>query len=182
MPSDPVAFAHEHLVLERWAFSGRPVDIKDGRWRSKGYSAVDAEGRPAKPNFGAVAPQLPGLAARLRDWPAVVVESAQEDALSVAPEDFPREARFVLDPPYPGTADYGYDVSSWDAFVAYALRCGEWAPTVVTVRDPIPALRDAGWAEVVPSRKGKKGTMGARAGDEGKGDSELLYVGPRCRQ
>lgn len=181
-PADDIGYAHEHLLLERWSFSGRPVEEVGGCWRAY-YGQTVAEGRPASDAFGAVKPQGPSLVARLRDWPPLRIEASREDALSIGPEEFRGlDCRVLLDPPYPGTADYGYDVASWGAFVEWALRWGEVFPTVVTCRDEQPDLMARGWREEIPPRKGKRGTLGVRAGESGvERDGERCYMSPLCK-
>ena len=105
---NPVCAAAEHLFLQRLAFSGKAVGVRDGRWSSPGFNTSSAYGLASTGRFGAVKPMVPsmirvleGYDEQLRAVPVTV------ERRSAAGPDGPIGHTLVyLDPPYAGSTAY----------------------------------------------------------------------------
>lgn len=156
----------EFLILQLLAFRGKPVWLQAGPdkrvyWRSPGYNKTAAEGVPARASFGAVAPQLPGLAARIRALPAFPPTTVHADAAAVPIPEDASDCDVFVDPPYEDTTGYATHV-----FEPAAVRGGarRWsargARVVVCERQQV--LTEPGWVgvEITGRASGKPSTWG----------------------
>lgn len=154
---DASMVAARYLLLQRLTFRGKPVTLdSECRWRSHGFNRTSGYGLPATQRFGEVKPQLPRLAQRVAQMPAlpelgVYVGSAIDLPTPADASDH----TVYIDPPYQGTTDYGPHTCSRDEVLEIAER---WhragAHVIVSEREPI---RDD-WhsAEITRQRAQKK--------------------------
>src|SRR5207247_1882410 len=104
-PEDDAEFAAEYLYLQRLAYSGKAVGVRDGHWSSPGFNASSAYGLPGTKRFGQVLPMIPSLIRTLESYSSLV---APERLLSVRsnapyPHEMCSESTVVyIDPPYEG--------------------------------------------------------------------------------
>lgn len=110
----PVRFAAEFLFLQRLAFSGKAVGIKNGRWSSPGFNRTSAYGVPKTDSFGAIGPMIPSLIRVLVDYQTDLhpVEATVECRRAEPPVFVEENTLVYLDPPYAETTPYpGGDMS-----------------------------------------------------------------------
>lgn len=165
VPSLPALAAAEWLWLQRMAFSGKAVGVREGRWFSAGLNITSALGVAATERFGEVKPLGPAL---LRAVEAIPDHGATVIAWDEAPtandwrEDGPRGVRPVvlIDPPYQGTLGYPCGDMPREEVVALAEdwhACG--ATVIVCEAEAIDALVARGWT----AERIQEGRGGARA-------------------
>lgn len=173
LPSSDVELVAHHLVLERWAFGGKPVAIKDGRFVTPGYNKAAAEGVPSTGKFGAVRPQLPSLIDRIERFPTnMTIYGSQLDVHDIKPSWLRDNVRLTfIDGPYPGTTGFGHDVV-WERLLDFAIELSD-EEVIFCSGQPEPRLAEAGWFSVEPVRKGKKTTIGTTK------HTELMYFSPK---
>lgn len=157
-PADPVAYTAQFLFLQRLAYSGKAVGVRDGRWSSPGFNTSSAYGLPGTDRFGAVRPMIPSLVRVLRGYRGLAtpaVRGAQRGA--PAPEGPVRGPTLVyLDPPYQGSTRYPNGDLDRAAVVALARAWREAGATVVVSEaEALPELVSDGWsAELLTEGRG----------------------------
>ena len=105
---DPATYAAEYLYLQRLAFGGKSMSVRDGIWKSPGFNAGAAYGIPATGKFGAISPMIPSLIRTLEEfvWKnSLGWRASQGDASAVQFPEGPQTVVY-LDPPYEGTTPY----------------------------------------------------------------------------
>lgn len=157
IPENPITFAAEYLFLQRLAFSGKAVGIRNGRWNSPGFNRSSAYGIPATDRFGEIKPMIPSLIRVLRSYASLAkgVEFLFADVPTVGPTlDY-------IDPPYRGTTRYPNGHITRADVVTFALVSrASGASVVVSEGEPIEELVAQGWT--------------ARRLTRGRGDSSLF--------
>lgn len=143
-PADLVQRAAVHLTLQRLAFRGKPLDDRVGRWSDPGLSKTEAAGIPATDTFGAVEPQLPVLARRLR---ALDLRGRMEARRMSAAEVVPVPGAHVyIDPPYQGTTGYnGHDLTRAEVCAIAERWAAAGCTVVVSEAEPVDL---PGWRHV----------------------------------
>jgi len=144
---DPALRAAEFLFLQRLAFSGKAVGLRDGRWVSAGFNRSSAYGIPATDKFGAVKPMIKSLITVLESYADLhrpIVSGGQFDAGDFQVVD--KRTFVLLDPPYAGTTPYPGASLPRERVVELALRWRD-AGAVVCVCEawPIQELVDVGF-------------------------------------
>ena len=164
-PACPVERVAAWVVLQRLAFSGKPVvERADGSgWSDPGFQETAGYGRPGTPRFGEVLPQLPALPSRLAALPVMphawVVRSCATDV--PVPEDA-AEWVLYLDPPYAGTTGYAdSDLTREDVLALARSWADAGAHVIVSEAEPLPL---AGWhtVEITGQRTGKRSSWQLR--------------------
>lgn len=146
-PLYPVAFAADFLFLQRLAFSGKAVGIKDGCWASPGFNKTSAYGTPATERFGAVRPMVPSLVDVLKSYEQLSLPYAYvtrgEAVTPLHGFDYSR-ALVYIDPPYAETTAYPSGAMTRTEVIALALAWHEAGATVM-VSEQSP-LDIPGWS------------------------------------
>lgn len=174
VPTNDVELVAHHLVLERWAFGGKPVSVKDGRFVTPGYNKAAAEGVASTGSFGAVRPQLPSLIDRIEHFPDnMVIYGSQLDVHDIKPSWLRDNVQLTfIDGPYPGTTGFGHNVV-WERLLDFAIELSDEEAIFCSGRQE-PRLIAAGWRGIEPVRKGKKTTIGSVK------HTEWMHFSPRC--
>lgn len=127
-PSDDrVQRAAEFLFLQRLAWSGKPVGIRDGRWAPQGFNGSSAYGVAATDKFGEVNPMVPSLVRLLH---GVTAGPATWSELPASDVDIYADAVYI-DPPYRGTTDYPCGGMSRGEVVSLALKWADRGSAVI---------------------------------------------------
>lgn len=103
---DPILFAAEFLFLQRLAFSGKAVGVKNGVWSSPGFNKTSAYGVPASSTFGEVKPMLASLIRTLEGYDLHEVEIEEHQSLAQLPKALSGPTLVYLDPPYRASTRY----------------------------------------------------------------------------
>ena len=178
VPSAPVRYAAEYLFLQRLAYSGKAVGVRDGRWSSPGFNTSSAYGLPGTERFGQVKPMVPSLVRVLEGYQAqleaVPVDGGQQPA--PGPDALDGPVLVYFDPPYAGSTRYPNGSLSREEVVALALAWHAAGATVfISEGEPLPGLVDQGWT-ARPLDAGRADTSPFR----GK-QAEWLTVSPEPR-
>ena len=106
----PILRCAEFLFLQRLAFSGKAVGIRDGKWKSAGFNRSSAYGTEKTNRFGEVKPMIPSMISALEDYlmlERATILGGQADADTWTMSKIPDKRTFVLfDPPYRDTTRY----------------------------------------------------------------------------
>ena len=157
VPEDETCFAAEFLFLQRLAFSGKAVGVREGRWVTPGFNKTSAYGTEATGRFGRVKPMIPGLLWSLRGYDKDL--QATEVSVQCTPAELPSSIEgptlVYLDPPYMGSTKYPNGQMTRDEVVALALGWAELGATVMVSEQH--ALDLPGWTRECLS-KGRKDT------------------------
>jgi hypothetical protein len=148
VPDNRARMAAHLLWLQRMAYNGKAVVVRDGCWVSPGINPTSAQGLPATERFGAVRPLGAALLEVVVDLPRFMHVDAMQGLVGPAFVEDPRTCLVYLDPPYVGTTGYGAELSRADV-VRLAL---EWADAgaavIVSEAEPVAELVQLGWAAV----------------------------------
>jgi hypothetical protein len=150
---DPVAFAVAYLFLQRLAFSGKAVGIREGCWSSPGFNTSSAYGLPGTERFGAVQPMVPSLVRVLRTYGDKLRQVPVEGGRRPAPMPegpVSRPTLVYLDPPYAGSTRYPNGDLDRDGVVALASAWSEAGARVV-ISEGVP-IAPLGWPTVCLTR------------------------------
>ena len=156
VPKDDVKFATEYLFLQRIAFSGKAVGIRDGKWNSPGFNGSSAYGLPGTARFGYVLPMIPSLIRNLESYSNLIVPERLEKYRSNAP--LPRshctESTIVyIDPPYQGSTPYPDGNLSREEVIILAHAWHDaGALVLVSEGEPLSTLIKDGWLEMKISK------------------------------
>jgi hypothetical protein len=166
VPNERIAYATQHLFLQRISVDGKAVSIRNEHWKSPGYNKNSAEGCAKTDRFGGVRPMVPYLVEVLeemyaRKW----IEGTdgwitQGDVRELDPvwrmhrnwpipfttedpEVLPRAT--YIDPNYVGATGYR-DGLTRDEVVQIAVRWhNSGALVLVSESEPIYDLLELGW-------------------------------------
>ena len=157
----PILRCAEFLFLQRLAFSGKAVGIRDGKWKSAGFNRSSAYGTEKTNRFGEVKPMIPSMISALEDYlmlERATILGGQADADTWTMSKIPDKRTFVLfDPPYRDTTRYPDGDLPRERVVELALKWRAAGATVcVCEAEPLMELVDHGF-QVVRIDKGKGG-------------------------
>jgi site-specific DNA-adenine methylase len=155
---DPVCAAAEFLFLQRLAFSGKAVGLKNGKYASPGFNPASAYGKLATPCFGAINPMIPSLASVLQSYTRLLKKPKFVTAFTgtanpglLSAKDAARSVVYI-DPPYVSTTKYPDGDLTRQQVIELALSWQETgAKVAVSEAEPIPELK--GWIQVQISSK-----------------------------
>jgi hypothetical protein len=173
-----VQLAAEYLFLQRLAYSGKAVGIRDGRWASPGFNTSSAYGLAGTDRFGEVLPMVRGLIRVLRGYSSLghaAVGGSQTPA-PMPTRAVTRATVVYLDPPYAGSTLYPNGVLDRGDATALALAWSDAGATVVVSEaTALPELVARGWTPVHLYR-GRRDESPFRGKQE-----EWLTISPRGR-
>ena len=177
----PAAFAAEFLYLQRLAFSGKAVGIRNGRWSSPGFNKTSAYGTPGVPGrFGEIKPLPRALALRLGEYAswlprldADAVLTACTDARSNLDRDAESPHVEYIDPPYQSATKYPGGHLDRSEVVALALAAqARGSAVIVSEAGPIAELVDRGWR----TRCLREGTASGASPFKSRGAEWVTYT------
>lgn len=150
VPKDGASFAAEFLFLQRLAFSGKAVGIKNGCWSSPGFNKTNAYGTPATDRFGAVQPMIPSLIRTLESYADLTAASVFS---GMGPAEPPRRVKMFtgktlayIDPPYDGSTGYPNGTMDRAEVIRLALAYHEAGATVLISEQH--GLDIPGWSQI----------------------------------
>jgi hypothetical protein len=129
---DEVTFATQFLFLQRLAFSGKAVGIKNERWSSPGFNKTNAYGTPETDRFGAVQPMIPSLIRTLESYAGLVEVDVTSSRASARPLTHVTGPTLVyIDPPYDKATGYPNGTMGRAEVVSLAQACQEVGAAVM---------------------------------------------------
>lgn len=147
--TDDATFAAEFLFLQRLAFSGKAVGLRDGRWTSPGFNTSSAYGLPGTDRFGAVKPMIPSLVRVLEGYDrlAEVPGESRSAAAPLPAGPVDRPTVVYVDPPYAGSTRYpNGDLARAEVEALASAWRDAGATVLVSESEPLPGLVRAGWS------------------------------------
>lgn len=157
----PPRMAAEFLFLQRLAFSGKAVGVREGKWRSAGFNTSTAYGLPGTERFGEVKPLVPRLLEIVKSmetwvWPQHGVTASQVDAVDLVPPATAFPIVCYLDPPYARRKTRYLVEMGRDQTVHVARRWHEvyGAFVIVSESEPVNELCSLGWESTLLRRGG----------------------------
>lgn len=102
-------FSAEFLFLQRLAFSGKAVGVRDGKWASPGFNRTSAYGKAATEKFSKINPMVPSMIATLESYNNDLVPcevEVRQECAGARPLHVSGPTVEYLDPPYRGLTGY----------------------------------------------------------------------------